>query len=80
MPVPIPSRMPFGKYKGLFVSELPTDYLLWADMNLRLDSNDELMQEIRWELKKRQGSVSNMGRDVKPEQVRSRKASLRQEQ
>ena len=28
-------RMPFGKYAGLQVEELPTDYLLWLRHNIR---------------------------------------------
>lgn len=27
------TRMPWGKYKGLFLKEIPTDYLQWAVMN-----------------------------------------------
>jgi uncharacterized protein (DUF3820 family) len=29
------SKMPFGKYKGFFVKDVPEDYLKWAVMNLK---------------------------------------------
>jgi uncharacterized protein (DUF3820 family) len=28
------TRMPYGKYKGFFLKDLPEDYLKWAVMNL----------------------------------------------
>jgi uncharacterized protein (DUF3820 family) len=27
------TRMPYGKYKGFFLKDLPEDYLKWAVMN-----------------------------------------------
>ena len=29
------TRMPFGKYRGFFIKDIPEDYLKWAVMNLR---------------------------------------------
>jgi uncharacterized protein (DUF3820 family) len=28
------TKMPFGKYKGFFIKDIPEDYLKWAVMNL----------------------------------------------
>ena len=29
------TRMPYGKYKGFFLKDLPEDYLKWAVMNIK---------------------------------------------
>lgn len=34
-----PFRMPFGKYQGELVEEIPTDYLEWLYFNVELSEN-----------------------------------------
>jgi hypothetical protein len=45
--------MPFGKHKGLEMSEVPEDYLRWLWRNVRLTGH--LRDEIREELTRRSG-------------------------
>ena len=46
-----PSHMPFGKYRGWRISELPDRYLFWVAKNLDLD--DLLREAIDAELARR---------------------------
>jgi uncharacterized protein (DUF3820 family) len=41
--------MPFGKYKGVALEDMPTDYLEWClrEMNLRPDLAEEMEAQIR---------------------------------
>ncbi len=47
-PVPRPFRLPFGRYRGLPLSQIPADYLLWVlrvvklSRGLRAAVSDEL--------------------------------------
>jgi uncharacterized protein (DUF3820 family) len=29
------TKMIYGKYKGIFIKDIPTDYIKWAVMNIR---------------------------------------------
>ena len=45
------TRMPFGKYKGVIIADLPTDYIQWMQKNLQLKGC--LKSAIDQEIKKR---------------------------
>jgi hypothetical protein len=49
------TNMPFGKYKGTPLTELPIDYIWWLnDKNLRDPLHSALNAELeRWDSKKR---------------------------
>lgn len=47
------TRMPFGKYAGTKISDLPRDYMAWAVRNL---SSPDIVAAIRSELSKPEGS------------------------
>ena len=56
-------KMPFGKYKGEEVSDIPLDYLKWVEENVSL--TPDLRSEINFEVKRSEGSVTSMGRERK---------------
>lgn len=29
------TKMPFGKHKGVFIKDIPTDYIKWAVLNIQ---------------------------------------------
>jgi hypothetical protein len=43
-----PMKMPFGRYKGRDLSEIPTDYLEWISNNLTITGNlaDEIYRVL----------------------------------
>jgi uncharacterized protein (DUF3820 family) len=45
--------MPFGKYKGQRLEDIPTDYLQWAAENV--EGRSELIAEIENQLTMRRG-------------------------
>jgi uncharacterized protein (DUF3820 family) len=48
------ARMPYGKYKGWFITELPVDYLHWASNNM---SAGRVNTMCRMALDRRLGSI-----------------------
>jgi hypothetical protein len=42
----IKAKVGFGKYKGMFYSELPDNYLLWLKGNYRGKDRDEIISEL----------------------------------
>ena len=53
-------KMPFGKYKGEEVCDIPLDYLKWAEENLQLWK--DLREEINAYIQLKEGDVSSQGR------------------
>src|SRR5687767_2748990 len=45
------ARMPFGRYRGQFVTELPDDYLRW--LATLVDLREPLASAISWEAERR---------------------------
>lgn len=56
----IPVKMPFGKYKGQNVEDLPTDYIEWCLENIERLS-PSLQKEMENQLKGRQGEGIDRG-------------------
>jgi len=52
----------FGKYKGQDLMVIPIDYLRWLEEHLD-NTNKDLVEEIRWELKRRVNP--SLGRVIK---------------
>lgn len=46
-------KMPWGKYRGQPIEDVPTDYLQWMAENI--SSSDELIKEAENQLKLRRG-------------------------
>lgn len=47
--------MPFGKYRGQPLDDLPTDYLEWCVQELDQDRNGTLIEEMLAQLAMRRG-------------------------
>ena len=45
--------MPFGKYRGQPIEDVPTDYLVWLCENIK--GNDALLQEAENQMAMREG-------------------------
>ena len=52
-------RMPFGKHKGEDLTDVPLDYLKWAEENLQIDIL--LRREINHEIERREGDRPGKG-------------------
>lgn len=48
-------RMPFGKYKGERLSDIPTDYIEWVLSEFDYERNASLMTELANQLTLRRG-------------------------
>jgi len=55
-------KMPFGKYKGVYISEIPTNYLVYAIEEF--DLPEELQTGIRDEVLGRLGPISSDTVDI----------------
>lgn len=51
-------RMPFGKYKGYQLADIPTEYLTWCVENIDPENEfmDNVLDEIESELDERGGA------------------------
>lgn len=36
------TKMPFGKYRGWFLKDIPTDYIKWATLNIQDRASAEM--------------------------------------
>ena len=54
-------KMPFGKYKGEEVSDIPLDYLKWIEENIKL--HRDLRDEVNFYITVKEGDVTSMGRE-----------------
>ena len=63
-------KMPFGKYKGQGIVDIPTAYLQWVEKNVPLRafnltfSLGDLQKTINFELSRRGNDVTSSGRKV----------------
>lgn len=60
-------EMPFGKYKGMNILDVPLDYLQWIEQQSWL--KDDLRKEINFEIERRVGSRPGMGKVIKPSNI-----------
>jgi Putative quorum-sensing-regulated virulence factor len=51
-------HLPFGKYRGQLIADVPSPYLRWLIREVR-DLDDELRQAVRQELRRRQGDYAS---------------------
>ena len=56
-------EMPFGKYKGMDLLDVPLDYLKWIEENLTL--REETRKEINFEINRRIGDTPGAGKVIK---------------
>lgn len=66
--------MPFGKYRAMDLSDLPTHYLKWVEENLSI--NQDLRDGINHEIERREGERSSKGRVIPKGKEIGRKARL----
>lgn len=52
-------KMPFGKYKGEHIEDIPTNYLKWLEEQPNIDS--ELRRHLNHEIERREGNRSSKG-------------------
>lgn len=57
-------RLTFGKHKGMDILDVPLDYLQWLEQQYWLCP--EQRKEIQFEIERRTGDRSSLGRVVKP--------------
>ena len=57
-------KMPFGKHKGEEVCTLDLSYIKWLEEQEW--TSDALRSECQYEIQRREGEVSSLGRAVKP--------------
>jgi uncharacterized protein (DUF3820 family) len=56
--------LPFGKHKGEDIVDVPLDYLQWLEEQDWLQA--DLRERVQFEIKRRTGDVTSLGRDIKP--------------
>lgn len=61
-------KMPFGKHKGEFLQDIPTDYLAWLSETLEPGkyNNDAVLAEIENQIKLRDGEGVSREPEKKP--------------
>lgn len=57
-------KMPFGKYSGAELQDVPLDYLQWFESNVK-EMGKWLRDAINHEINRRTGDLSSKGRDVR---------------
>ena len=57
-------KMPLGKYAGAELHEIPLDYLIWFEENIK-QMGPWLRTAINHEIDRRKGDLSSKGRDVR---------------
>lgn len=53
--------MPFGKYQGMDLLDIPLDYLVWVEENLK-SLKPELREDINFEINRRIGDSTRSGK------------------
>ena len=54
-------KMPFGKYKGEDLEDIPVDYLMWLEENAT-HLNKLLRDEINYIIERKTGDITSLGR------------------
>ena len=57
-------KLTFGKYKGVDVEDVPLDYLIWFEENMRI-LPQILRDNINFEIARKTGDRPGMGRVIK---------------
>jgi uncharacterized protein (DUF3820 family) len=55
-------EMPFGKYKGEDITDVPTDYLSWLEEQDWI--REPMRKAVQFELERRSSDISSLGRIV----------------
>lgn len=56
--------MPFGRYQGMDLLDIPLDYLVWIEENLK-SLKPELREDINFEINRRLGDRPGAGKVIK---------------
>ena len=57
-------KMPFGKHKGEEICTLDIAYIKWLEEQPWISEN--IREEVQFEIERREGDVTSLGRTVKP--------------
>lgn len=56
-------KLPFGKHKGEDITDVPTQYLCWLEIQDFI--RQDLREAVQFEIRRRRSDVTSLGRDVK---------------
>lgn len=60
-------EMPFGKYKGMNILDVPLEYLKWLEEQSFV--RGPLRKELQFEINRRVGDTPGMGKVIKPSNI-----------